>query len=719
MGMGLAFLVFAGAMRAEPEPRTAAELAAWARPSLAVISHYGRDGSRDGIGSGFVVSEDGLVATSLHVIGEGRRMSVELGNGKKYEVKEIHAWDRKLDLAVVRIEAADLAALPLGEADVIEQGLPVIAMGNPLGLDYSIVQGIISAKREMEGVPMIQLAMPIEPGNSGGPLLDMQGRVLGLVNLKSTVTANLGFATSVNSLKSLLARPNRVSMERWLSLGVLDAEEWKPVMGGHWTRKSGRIEVTGAGTGFGGRALCLYQGSLPEIPFEVEVTVRLEQESGAAGLVFGSDGDQRHYGFYPSAGQMRLTRFDGPNVFTWTILAQGESVHYRAGDWNRLKVRLEEDRIFCYVNGGLQFESGGLEFAGNQIGLAKFRDTEARFKQFRMGPSLPGPEMFQPEWLEPGLLEKLAGTTGAERELIEALKGRAGPARIYLQERARELESQAARLRELAEAVHRESVRAELAGLFADSEEGTDLFYAALLIAKLDHPDLEMAVYQEELESMARQIRKRLSEEADENARLDLLSAYLFEENGFHGSRTDYYNRANSYMNQVLDDREGLPITLAVLYLELGRRIGVENLFGVALPGHFMVRHGEAPGPERWIDVFDGGKVLTREETSLLAKRFGTALKEDHFQPASKRQIIVRMLRNLAGRAQENEVNALAYQEVIVALLPEDPQERFNRAMLRFRHGDRRGAKEDFEWLLEKRPPELRLDRIAELYRLL
>jgi serine protease Do len=609
--------------------------------------------------------------------------------------------------------------LPLGDADVIEQGLPVIAMGNPLGLEYSIVQGIISARREMEGVPMIQLAMPIEPGNSGGPLLDMQGRVLGLVNLKSTMTANLGFATSVNALKSLLARPNRVSLDRWLSLGLLDAEEWKAVMGGHWTRRSGRIEVSGAGTGFGGRALCLYQKSLPEIPFEIEVTIRLKNESGAAGLVFGSDGAQRHYGFYPSAGQMRLTRFDGPNVFTWTILAQGESAHYRAGDWNTLKVRLEEDRILCYVNGELQFESAGPKLAGNQVGLAKFRDTEAQFKQFRMGASLPGPERFQPEQLEPGLLEKLAGTSGDERELIEALQERAEPVRIYLKERARELESQAARLRDLAEAVHRGNVQAELAGLLANSEEGTDLFYAALLISKLDNPDLEMAVYQEELENMARQIRKRLPEDADESARLDLLSSYLFEENGFHGSRTDYYNRANSYMNQVLEDREGLPITLAVLYLELGRRIGVENLFGVALPGHFMVRHGGESEPEKWIDVFDGGKVLTREETSLLARRFGTVLREDHFQPASKREIIVRMLRNLAGGVHENEAKALAYQDVIVALLPEDPQERLNRAMLRFRQGNRSGAKQDFKWLLEKQPPELRLDRIAELYRLL
>ncbi len=79
----------------------------------------------------------------------------------------------------------------------------------------------------------------------------------------------------------------------------------------------------------------------------------------------------------------------------------------------------------------------------------------------------------------------------------------------------------------------------------------------------------------------------------------------MFEENGFHGSRGDYYNRANSYLNEVLDDREGLPITLSIVYLELARRIGL-SIEGVGLPGHFVVRHVPAEGEPQLIDVFDG-----------------------------------------------------------------------------------------------------------------
>src|SRR5436309_358065 len=141
-------------------------LAQSTRQSVVVISHFSRDGKEDGIGAGFIVSSNGLVATSLHVIGEARPISVQLAGGKRYDATEIHAWDRKLDLAVIRIAAEKLPALTLGNSDTLKQGTPVVAMGNPLGLEHSIVQGVVSAKRDFDGVEMIQLAIPIEPGNS-------------------------------------------------------------------------------------------------------------------------------------------------------------------------------------------------------------------------------------------------------------------------------------------------------------------------------------------------------------------------------------------------------------------------------------------------------------------------------------------------------------------------------------------------------------------------
>ncbi len=176
-------------------------------------------------------------------------------------------------------------------------------MGNPQGLTHSVVAGVVSGQRTIDGRPMIQLAIPIEPGNSGGPLLDMQGRVHGILTIKSLVTPNLGFAVAINTLKPLLKKPNPVPMAAWLTIGALDRDDWQAKFGGQWRQRAGRILVEGVGSGFGGRSLCLSKREMPDLPCEIAVTVKLQDESGAAGLIFHADGDDRHYGFYPSNGQ--------------------------------------------------------------------------------------------------------------------------------------------------------------------------------------------------------------------------------------------------------------------------------------------------------------------------------------------------------------------------------------------------------------------------------
>src|SRR5437764_15047640 len=111
---------------------------------------------------------------------------------------------------------------------------------------------------------------------------------------------------------------------------------------------------------------------------------------------------------------------------------------------------------------------------------------------------------------------------------------------------------------------------------------------------------------------MARELRAGLPAKADDGAKLAGLKNYLLSENGFHGSRTDFHNRANSYINEVLDDREGLPITLSVLFLELARRIELKTVAGVSLPGHFIVKYVPPNGSEQLIDIFTHGWLLTR-----------------------------------------------------------------------------------------------------------
>ncbi|KAF0181567.1 MAG: peptidase S1 and S6 chymotrypsin/Hap [Limisphaerales bacterium] len=693
------------------------DIAARVKPSLVTITFTGRDGSVDGTGSGFVVAPDGLIATSLHVIGEARPIKVQFADGQKFDVTEVHAWDRRSDLALIRIDAKGLTPLPLGDSDTLEQGSPIVAMGNPRGLDFSVVSGVVSARREvktgdLDADAMIQLAIPIEPGNSGGPLLDMAGRVHGILTLKSALTENLGFAMPINSLKPLLAKPNPTPIARWLTIGNLNPREWQPLLGARWSQKAGRISVEGTGKGFGGRALCLNQREVPAVPYEIAVTVKLDSESGAAGLIFSADGGDLHYGFYPTAGQLRLTRFDGPTVYSWAILKTVPSPHYRAGDWNTIKVRVEKDRLLCYVNDQLAIESDDATLRTGKVGLAKFRDTKAAFKNFQVAKTIPSAATTA--GLEQDLIKQLeALTTPPSDKLLLSLQTNAAASRAVLTARADRLEKEVSQLRTLARTVHRRDIQAALLRELDQPETKIDLFHAALLLAKLDNEELDLAAYRRQLDDMARDITAQLAAMPDEETKLKALKKFLFEENGFHGSRADYNNRANSYINEVLDDREGIPITLSVVFLELARRIGLDTVSGAPVPGHFMVLHRPKMGNRQLLDIFDGGVTVPPKREEELR------LTDEDLQPATKRSIIVRMLRNLisGARATQDAAAMLRYQELIVALAPESPGDRIGRALLRLQNDDPEGGRLDLLWLLENRPRGVDLERIEQLLR--
>src|SRR5207237_9263800 len=138
-----------------------------------------------------------------------------------------------------------------------------------------------------------------------------------------------------------------------------------------------------------------------------------------------------------------------------------------------------------------------------------------------------------------------------------------------------------------------------------------NLLRAALTIAQLDEEDVDVEAYVRYVERMADEIRGKSPDQPTEAQKLAALSDYLFKDNGFHGSRTDYYHRANSYLSRVIDDREGLPITLSVLYIELASRIGL-RIEGVGLPAHFVVRHVPTDGEPQLIDVVEAARPLAR-----------------------------------------------------------------------------------------------------------
>ncbi|MEX2581275.1 MAG: transglutaminase family protein [Verrucomicrobiales bacterium] len=716
------------------EPGQLRKLTELVRPSLVTVRQKGRDGQKRGTGSGFIVSEDGLVVTNLHVTGEGRPIEVELSDGSTHEVVEVHASDRRYDLAVIRIDAGkDLQALSLGDSAAVEQGDLIAGFGAPQGLAFSVVPGVVSAIRELEenfvgddtpDYPMMQLAMPIEQGNSGGPVIDLNGEVLGVVTLRHRITDNLGFAVLSNDVKVLLDKPNPVPIGRWRTIGVLDPKRWTPLMGGEWSQRGGTISAAQLGAGFGGRSLCLSSADVPDTPYEVAVRVRMDDESGAAGLVFASDGEDAHYGFYPSGGKMRLTRFEGPDVYSWSILEQVDAPSYRDGDWNHLRVRVEDTKITGWVNGEKVVETEDGVLRGGVVGLCKFRQTESDYRNFEVGANL------EPRAVSEELDEELRASIerflgGSEPDgFLDELSRDIRHSRDLIEEKVEQLERAAADLRGLEKDVSRHLVMNELLMTLDRPESEVDLFEVGLQIARMDDPELDVDHYRSVFSSLVADARAYLDEnavEAGPREQAEALSDFLFKETGFHGSRTEYYHHANSYVNRVIDDREGLPITLSVVFIEIARRLEIPNVFGAPLPGKFMVGITYPDGEKEntaFIDVFEGGKVIDRGTAARrIAEMIGATPPEEAFQPAPARDIAVRMLRNLVDievNRRQTPDGAQNYIELLLAIEPNSPQERFQRALLRIQDKDVDGAREDLDWLLDERPPGLDYLRLEQ-----
>ena len=697
------------------ESQTLKKLVAKVNPSVVTIRVNGRDGERLGVGTGFIVDSAGLIATNF---------SVETSGGEKLKVIAVEASDPTADLALIRVAVDDktsLPALPFSDQDDATQGTRVAAFGNPLGLSNSVVDGIISALREVQGQQLIQLAMPIEPGNSGGPLVDRRGRVLGIINMKSAVDDNLGFAIPIKQLKSLLDSPNPVSIDRWVRLGKLNPDQWQPLMGSTWQQRGGVLTARGLGSGFGGRSLCLSKQTLPALPVEIAVSVKLDDESGAAGIAFYSDGKNKHYGFYPSNGQMRLTCFKGPDVYSWQVLQDVATPHYLPGQWNRLRVRLEDKLLKCYVNDQLVITSNDCQLASGSIGLVKFRGTNPDFRRLEVGSDLESAPLTD---TTEQLLNKVDQGQLQFSEIDDSQLGEFGQtgeaSARELMKRAARMEKEASSLRQLADEVRRVEVVEKLRVLFSTKEVSPErLLTGTLLAAQLDNPDIDLGYYRQRIEAMAKEVNDGLSEDADDASKLIALNDFLFQENGFHGGRSEYYHPANSHLNRVIDDREGLPITLSILYMEIGRRIGL-NILGVGLPGHFVVRHEPSDDADehQLIDVYEGGSFLTLNEAGTrVMQRTGRRLSDEDLRSQSDQEIVTRVLSNLMGIASRKEdiESMLCYLDASVAVNPNAIDFRVMRAQLRGMTGRRTRALADVDFLLDSNTPGIDRRRLQQL----
>jgi serine protease Do len=169
--------------------------------------HPQREQVRQSLGSGFIISADGYILTNNHVVDMARDIRVALSDGRILEAKLI-GKSKEIDIALIKVDAANLPFVELGDSTTLEVGDWVMAIGNPFGLNHTVTAGIVSAKGRVIGVgpydDLIQTDAAINPGNSGGPLFNMRGEVVGINTVIIATGQNLGFAVPITMVKEVL-----------------------------------------------------------------------------------------------------------------------------------------------------------------------------------------------------------------------------------------------------------------------------------------------------------------------------------------------------------------------------------------------------------------------------------------------------------------------------------------------------------------------------------
>ncbi len=241
------------------------------------------------------------------------------------------------------------------------------------------------------------------------------------------------------------------------------------------------------------------------------------------------------------------------------------------------------------------------------------------------------------------------------------------------------------------------------ADLMGRDDDEIELDRAALLFAAVEYPDLDVSAGLGTLDRFADLVRPRLSYLDSPNEIVETMAAVLHRDLGFRGNPQGYYDPRNSYLNQVMDRRLGIPISLSAIYIEVGRRLNLP-FEGVGMPGHFLVRLGGALSPVL-VDPFDGGSIL--DEAACAARlrgiygpgvRFTTAM----LAPVGTRAIVFRMLANLKGIyvGRSDWTRVIRTIDQLLLIQPGASGEYRDRGAAHLRLGDLRRARADFEHYL-------------------
>lgn len=252
-------------------------------------------------------------------------------------------------------------------------------------------------------------------------------------------------------------------------------------------------------------------------------------------------------------------------------------------------------------------------------------------------------------------------------------------------------------------------------------DEDISLAEGALWIAAVEYPGLDIDNYLAQLNDMAARLRGRLRADIATAEKLLILNRYLFDELGFSGNTEDYYDPRNSFLNEVLDRKLGIPITLGLVYIEIGRRIGL-GLHGVSFPGHFLVKCALRDGMVV-LDPYSGGVSLGIDELQQRLRSAGSPGDVDEavlthlLGAAPNREVLSRMLRNLKGvyTQRGDWLRALSASERLIALMPDDAGEEYrDRGAIYLKLECVRAAMGDLNTYLRQRPGALDVAQVRE-----
>ncbi len=253
--------------------------------------------------------------------------------------------------------------------------------------------------------------------------------------------------------------------------------------------------------------------------------------------------------------------------------------------------------------------------------------------------------------------------------------------------------------------------------LIAGEDASIDIAKAALLIATIEYPQLDAEHSLATLDALAYRVRvmlnlpptdTQLPETITPLAVIDAINKVLFEEEGFRGNESDYYNPDNSFLNKVLEQRVGIPISLSLLYMEVGERVGL-LIEGIGLPFHFVVRY-TLPTEILYIDPFEGGLLLSEQDCRERIRRFShgkmARLPRHFFEPVRPKQMLVRMLGNLKSiyLHKEDYTKALLVSNYILLLIPDAAREVRDRGIIHLQLKHYAKALHDLKVYLKREP---------------